>query len=255
MRLQTFLLTESYEDKIFTVIDKLMKLKGATNASELLSDKNMETLIRSLAQDFGVYRISLKPDPGAEGMSAYNQNSEIFLVYPAYAEVNKSFKTNLLSILLHEMAHNNVKDAGLTQYINPASKMLSDFAPYYLQGIERPAMAISSSIIAVANNVNLPEELQKLAKAASKVGSFEELNDIIHNTVDSFHIDQLGEDTVYSMFVVDGFVNSLHLQDLPTPEHKAMANMLRMKWNKLMKNINNTYRKVHAYSVRYGLWK
>jgi hypothetical protein len=114
------------------------------------------------------------------------------------------------------------------------------------------------AILSILSGYDVPALIEGVKDKASKAKDFDEANYVWKSAMASMK-NLAGNEipALRSLFLVCGFVYSLHLQSgapgQDKEEIKQGKREIKNKWIRFEHNFNNTYKKFHAYFKRYGI--
>jgi len=259
MRLLDYL-NESSEDKVFAAIDDFM----ATNdiaADKLTDDKTFKELIIHLGETFQIDSIKILPTNNTQ-LSGESSVEGIIVHIPRSIKMDKKFKINILGVLLHEMSHMLLRSKTdpffqLGYYSPGTNSDFYQFSKYVVQRIERPAQAVSSAIVAIVAGWDIVKDFDYIEEQGKKVKNLKEINDLCHSVLNK--LDGLPYEKIMfnSLILTCGFVSSMYLQIPDDPDEakriKPLIREVENKWKRFRHNLDNSYKKFHAYFKRYNI--
>ncbi len=253
-------LNESYEDKIFTLIDQFMQSKHLTTGKEVLDSWNL--LINYAGDTFGVNIMTM---PAYDNkLSGRTDDEGILIRVPGLRDkLSDRLKADMLGTLFHELAHKMQEKSWSGMFMDYRNTKgddegLTGYSDYFLQKTERPSQAISMAIAAVVSGKDVIGDLQKVKSDAQKAKTFKDANDAVGNRIAEYSdLEDYENKILKSLFLVCGFTHSLHLQTTDNPKLAALIRKKKQefenKWNRFEKLFVSSYRKLHAYFKRYGI--
>jgi hypothetical protein len=249
-------INESFEDKIFGILDTFMKEKKLTSGKELLASDIWREIISYLSDVYHVkITIDKSPSTTVRGVS---YAGEIIISIPDIAMTPK-LKASILGTLFHEFNHTiqDRQNPALSMgYISTNGHGTFEYSMYFLQKIERESQAVSIVMTSVMSGYNIPDIIDVIKFESSKAKIFEEANRIFWSQLDSMDLEPNEFESLKSLFMVCGFVHSLHLQAVKPESAELMRKIkkeLINKWNTFEKKFRKTYKKLHAYFLKYGI--
>jgi hypothetical protein len=237
-------LNESFEDKLFSILDDFLKPGAKIDIDELC---------QYLSQAFDV---SIKLNRKKQrGISGGNSVQGIRIDIPTnWSGDTNTLKGEIIGALFHELAHQKQRESNpdmLTMYIRGTDDN-TGFLNYFVQAIERPSQALTSATSFLVNNVDPFEIMAKIDDIlVEKKPMKDRINDI--NTILSTNDGKLkGFITIY------GFIKLLSTSEsLNDPEHGENELRLRkqfiIQFKLFMKNFKNSYKKLKYYFKKYGI--
>lgn len=257
-------LTESFEDKLFTLIDEFMQDKNV-EGKDLLDTDTWKNLIGYLGDKFSVPAIQIRgpnildmltKKPDISGASSV----EGIIVDVPDGPLTKKLRAGILSTLFHEMAHQlQIKEAKpdfMKNYF-PGGGGMMGYVVYFLQSIERPAQAIGAAVIAAFSGKDVMADLEKVKSNALKAKTGEEMGQAIRSVLSEYSkMPVYMQVTMENLFTVCNLIHGMHLQIIPKEQKEKgvkLKNELINKWSRFEKNFENSYKKFHGYFKRYNI--
>jgi hypothetical protein len=253
-------LNESFEDKVFVLIDNFMQEKSITSGVDLLNSDTWKELLNYFTKETGI-RISVGKSP-VNNIRGESNIEGIRILVPDGPVTNKT-RGNALGTLFHEYNHQmQDKDKPILSYdyvsISKNNHSLMEFCNYFLQKTERKSQSVSIAIASILSGYDVPALIGEIKEKTPKTKNFDEASYVFQTALASMKNLEEAQLAIFkSLFIVCGFVYSLHLQTGNPGEDmdfvRKAKREIKNKWIRFEHNFNDTYKKFHAYFKRYGI--
>lgn len=249
-------INESFEDKIFGILDTFMQERGLFGGKELLSSDIWQEVISYFTDTYNIrIRSTRSPTAAVQGTSGI----EGITIKIPDAPMTPKLKVSILGALFHELNHtmqDRRKPSLSIDYMSTDGHGLTDFSMYFLQKIERESQSITITMVSIMSGYNILDMIDYIKTNSSKAKNIDEANKTFRSQLDSMELEPHEFEALKTLFMVCGFIHSLHLQKSESEEKELFEKVKREltnKWNVFEKKFRKTYKKLHAYFLKYGI--
>ena len=246
-------LNESFENKIFAVIDTFMTSKNIKDVDTLLSHESLTDLLDLINDTFEIGRITVSqgPQPDITGQST---GDSINVTIPYRAPLDTKLRISMLGTLFHELSHHfQFSDQGamaqLAQGYKSDINSSYKFVQYFLQKAERYPKAISTAITCLIENIDVLGDVEEIKKIASKAKKQSDIEELTADLVSKYNIYAYSFIPVADFYMVAFYAYGTQVADITKEDKRSIRN----KFDVFMRNLKKAYIGFQHYFKKYKI--